>query len=105
MSDNLKFFIVELSYNVPVEELGDTVAEHRAFLQNGYEMGWLLLSGPKIPRTGGMIVARVPSEAALKEFFSNDPYQRKGLATYRFIEFDPVKRAAFVEDWVQGGAI
>lgn len=96
----MKHFLVELHYLVPAEQLAETVTEHRAFLQTGYERGWLLISGPQVPRVGGVVVARAPSLADLESFFSADPYQTKGLATYRFVEFDPVKRQPFLEDWV-----
>lgn len=96
----MKHFIVELTYNVSAEQIAESVAEHRAFLQTGYERGWLLCSGPQVPRVGGIIVARAPSLEELQRFFADDPYQKKGLARYRFIEFEPVKRQAFLETWV-----
>jgi uncharacterized protein YciI len=97
----MKHFIVEITYTVTFEELGETVAEHQAFLQGGYDQGWLLCSGPQAPRVGGMVVARAPSREALIEFFSNDPYLNKGLATYRWVEFEPVKHQPFLKDWVE----
>lgn len=102
MAETFQFFIVEVTYRIPADQLGDTLLEHRAFLQNGYDQGWLLLSGPQIPRTGGIVVARAPSLEALEDFFLRDPYQVKGLADYRFVEFNPVKHAPFMETWVQG---
>ena len=96
----MKHFIIEIIYRIPAEQIGDVVAEHRAFLKAGYERGWLLFSGPKMPKTGGMIVARAPSQQELEQFFSADPYQVKGIADYRFIEFDPVLRQGWMEDWV-----
>jgi uncharacterized protein YciI len=104
MSEAWKFFLLELTYTIPADQLGDALTEHRAFLQTGYDKGWLLLSGPLVPRTGGILVARAPSRAAIETFFLDDPYALKGLATYHFIEFDPVKRATFIEDWVTGKA-
>jgi uncharacterized protein YciI len=98
----MKHFVVEIQYQVPAGQLAETVAEHRAFLQTGYDRGWLLLSGPQNPRVGGMVVARAPSLEELQAFFAADPYKKKGLAAYRFVEFDPVKRQPFMEDWVTG---
>jgi uncharacterized protein YciI len=95
----MKHFIIEITYTVPFEQLADVVPEHRAFLQAGYDRGWALFSGPQVPKTGGIIVARAPSLEALKAFFAEDPFQKQGLGTYRFIEFDPVKRQAFMETW------
>jgi len=96
----MKHFVVEISYSVPFEKLADTVPEHRNFLQTGYDKGWLLCSGPQVPKTGGIVVARAPSLEDIRQFFTNDPYQKKGLATYRFCEFEPVKRQVLLEDWV-----
>jgi uncharacterized protein YciI len=102
MGEGWKFFVIETTYRVPAEALGERVAEHRAFLQTGYDRGWLLLSGPQVPRTGGMIIARAPSREELVDFFARDPYQANGLASYRFVEFEPVKRAVWMENWVAG---
>jgi uncharacterized protein YciI len=97
----MKHFIVDIHYLIPAEQLGETTVEHRAFLQDGYQQGLLLYSGPKVPRTGGIIVARAESVEKLAEFFTNDPYQKKGVATYQFIEFNPVLKQEFLKDWVE----
>lgn len=102
MAQAWKYFIVEVTYRYPVEQLADTVPQHRAFLAGGYEQGWLLLSGPQVPPLGGMLVGRAPSLEALQAFIACDPYQVKGLADYRFVEFNPVLRASIVEDWASG---
>ena len=77
-----------------------TPEKTRAFLQTGYDNGLLLLSGPQVPRVGGIVVARAASLADIRQFFADDPYQKKDLAAYRFIEFDPVKHQAFMEPWL-----
>ena len=97
----MKYFFVELTYAVPFETLSPVVAEHRAFLQTGFDRGMLLISGPQVPRIGGFSVAKAPSLETLQEFFAEDPYQKKHLAEYRFVEFDPVKRQPFLENWIE----
>lgn len=96
----MKHFIVEITYSVPSEQLGEVVSEHREFLQIGYDRKWLFCSGPQVPRTGGIIVARAPTLQDIEQFFTQDPYQTKGLATYRFIEFEPVKYQPLFGDWL-----
>ena len=91
----MKHFIIDIHYLIPAEQLGETTAEHRTFLQGGYKLGMLLFSGPKVPRNGGIIVARAKSADELVEVFRNDPYQMKGVATCQFIEFNPVFRQEF----------
>ncbi len=96
----MKHFIIEITFTVPFERMSETVPEHRRFLQTGYDRGWLLCSGPQSPKVGGMIVARAPSQNEIQSFFKDDPYQQKGLATYRFIEFEPVLRQGILEEWI-----
>jgi len=98
----MKHFLVEVNYAVPLEQIDAVLAEHRAFLQTGYDRGLLLMSGPLNPRSGGRVVARAESLEEIQAFFAQDPYNLKGLATYAFYEFEPVKRQPFMEDWVKG---
>jgi uncharacterized protein YciI len=96
----MKHFIVEITYLIPAEQLAEVTPEHRAYLQLGYDAGKLLFSGPQVPRVGGIVVARGESLGEIEQFFAGDPYQKKGLAAYRFIEFNPVKFQAFIESWL-----
>jgi uncharacterized protein YciI len=98
----MKHFLVEVTYRIPADELGDILTEHRKFLQIGYGKGWLLLSGPLETRKGGLVIARAPSLADLEEFFKDDPYQLKGVADHRFIEFNPVLCQDFMISWIAG---
>jgi uncharacterized protein YciI len=92
-------FIIELTYTVSFDQLQASLPAHRIFLNTGYEKGWVLYSGPQEPKIGGIIVARAPSLADLKAYFSEDPLQTNGLAQYRFIEFNPVRRQPFMDEW------
>jgi uncharacterized protein YciI len=96
----MKHFVIEITYLAKLAKIDEVLPEHRAFLQTGYDRGWLLMSGPQNPRIGGFIIARAPSQEELETFFKNDPYQQKNMAAYRFIEFQPVKRAPFMEPWI-----
>ncbi len=96
----MKHCIVEITYTVTIEKINEVTPLHRAFLQGGYDAGKLLFSGPQVPRVGGIIVARGESLDEIRGFFQDDPYQKQGLATYRFIEFNPVKFQSFIEPWL-----
>ena len=95
----MRHFIVELTYTVPFEQLADVIPLHRSFLQAGYERGDVLCSGPQLPKTGGIIVLRSDSLDAVKAFFAEDPFFVRGLAAYRFIEFDMVRWQPLLESW------
>jgi len=88
----MKYFIVNLTYEVPFERVAEVVGEHRAFLDMGYENGSFLASGPQNPRVGGLLIARAESREALMALLKDDPVQTKGIVSYHVTEFEPVKR-------------
>lgn len=98
----MQTFLVELHFLKPFASFGDVVAQHRAFLQTGYDRGFLLMSGPREDKTGGIVVARAPDLPTLQSFFDADPYKRHDLAEHRFVGFVAAKRAPLVEDWISG---
>jgi uncharacterized protein YciI len=98
----MKHFIIDITYTAPDERIGEVRPAHRAFLQGGYEQGWLLCSGPKQASRGGMVVARAPSLDEITQFFAQDPYAQEGVATHTVVEFDPVMRQEFLEQWTRG---
>ncbi len=100
MDETMKHFLIEITYTAPMTTIDAILPEHRNFLQTGYDAGMLLCSGPQNPRTGGIIIARGESLEAVQNFFMNDPYQKNNAATYRFVEFSPVKHQPFLKDWV-----
>jgi uncharacterized protein YciI len=95
-------FIILITYMVPFEQLSQHIADHRAFLQIGYDKGMMLLSGPQVPKIGGAILARATSLEEIKKFMADDPYLTRGLAKYQFIEFEPLKSQPFMGDWIAG---
>lgn len=95
-------FIIELTYTVPFDQFGDALPAHRAFLSEGYKQSMVLYSGPQVPRTGGVIIARAASLDDLQRFMADDPFLIQGLATYRYISFDPVRYQPFMQQWVMG---
>lgn len=96
----MKYFIIEIIYKAPIEKIEETTLEHRSFLSEGYAQGFLLCSGPKVPRTGGIVIAKGNSMEEIADFFQNDPYQKKGLAEYEFIEFNPKNFQDFMKEWI-----
>lgn len=96
----MKFFVVLIQYKLPVEQFEAVVPEHRAYLQEGYQKGILLMSGPQNPRTGGVVIARAPALEDIQAFFLQDPYHLHDVAEHHFIEFNPVNRQPFMEEWI-----
>lgn len=95
----MKHFVVEATYSAPIGQVREAYSRHRAWLQKGYDQGLFLCSGPKIPPTGGYLVARADSVEVLQRMFEEEPLNKEGLATFTFTEFNPVKRQTWIEDW------
>jgi uncharacterized protein YciI len=98
----MKHFLLEWVYLTPLEQIEPATPDHRAYLQTGYDNGLLLMSGPQVPRTGGVIILRANTREDAEAFAHGDPFFTRHLAKPRIVEFNPVKRQAFIEDWVNG---
>ncbi|TGK01225.1 hypothetical protein EHQ53_09095 [Leptospira langatensis] len=97
----MKFFLIELEYTVPMEKLNEVTPAHREFLQTQYDKGVLLLSGPRVPRDGGMIIGKSSSLEELQEIMKNDPFVKENCAKYIYKEFAPVKYQPFLKEWLE----
>ncbi|WP_432723362.1 YciI family protein [Jeongeupia wiesaeckerbachi] len=82
-------FAILVEYLRPLDEIDALVPAHRAFLKTQYDAGVFLLSGPQVPRTGGLILARGLSREALEALTQQDPFYQAGAARYQIIEFAP----------------
>lgn len=81
-------YIVDLTYVAPLGDVDAQLDAHRAFLAARYAEGTFLASGPKVPRSGGVILARAASREALLEVLAGDPFRIHGLAEYTVTEMD-----------------
>ena len=86
-------FVVELIYKADLAEIDAQMKAHMAFLRKYYAAGNFLVSGRKIPRDGGIILALGESKAAVEAIMREDPFCALGLADVRVIEFRASQRA------------
>ncbi|HLB43186.1 MAG TPA: YciI family protein [Gammaproteobacteria bacterium] len=49
------------------------------------------MSGPKNPRTGGVIISLIDDREQLNIILSEDPFYTQNIADYEIIEFIPTK--------------
>lgn len=83
-------FIVDVEYKVSLDKIDEVLAEHRSWLDIYFQKGMFLLSGPKNPRTGGIIIAKANSKQELEDLFKNDPYALKNVAIHTVHEFKAI---------------
>jgi uncharacterized protein YciI len=83
-----KLFVVVLTYVAPIEQIDAAGAEHVSWLKRGYDGGVFLVSGRRVPRTGGIILVKAASPKEVEEWMRQDPFQTRGLATAEIYPFE-----------------
>jgi uncharacterized protein YciI len=86
-------FIIELIYKVDLARIDKHMAAHVKFLKKYYAAGNFLISGRKVPRDGGIIVALGDSRERVEAIAAEDPFVTHGLADVRVVEFRASQRA------------
>lgn len=84
----IDLFVVSLDYKVDLNTIDDLLPAHVQWLHRHYESGAFVASGPKFPRTGGIIIVRHMDRGQLEEILNSDPFAQKDFANYDIIEFE-----------------
>ena len=82
-------FLILLNYIKPLYEVDRFVGKHCEYLESHYASGHFLLSGRKMPRSGGVILANAETRAEVEAIILKDPFNREQIAEYEIIEFSP----------------
>lgn len=91
-------FVIDLHYICELDQIDAARDAHIAFLDAHYASGHFICSGPKDPRTGGVIIAMAPTKDEIETLITKDPFHQQGLAEYTITQFNAVKHA----DWFKG---
>ena len=91
-------FIIELIYMSELAQIDAHMKAHVRFLKKYYASGHFLMSGRKIPRDGGIILAVGKNRDEIDAIAREDPFIQKGLADFRVIEFRASQRADDIQD-------
>jgi uncharacterized protein YciI len=94
-------FVIELIYKADLAEIDANMRDHVAFLDKYYAAGNFLVSGRKIPRDGGIIVAVGKTRREVEAIVGEDPFVARGLADFRIIEFRASQRAKDIQQRIE----
>ena len=86
-------FIIELIYKVPLEEIDARMKAHVTYLNKYYKSKNFIVSGRKIPREGGIIIATASTKKDVEKIIKQDPFYKYKLADFRIIEFNASQKA------------
>ena len=94
-------FVNELIYKADLAEIDARMAAHVMFLKKYYASGNFLVSGRKVPRDGGIILAVGKNRRQIEAIIEEDPFFEHGLADFRIIEFRASQRADDIQKRIQ----
>lgn len=86
-------FVLLLTYTKPVEDVDALMRDHMRWLNDGYRDGRFVVSGRRVPRTGGVIIARGDDREAIEALAAADPFVSGGVATVEVIQFNASQAA------------
>lgn len=86
-------FVVTLTYRADLGQIDDAIEGHMAWLDQQYADGVFVASGRRVPRIGGVILARGLSSEDLEHRLASDPFRQRDLAEYAVTEFVPSRTA------------
>jgi uncharacterized protein YciI len=95
-------FVIELTYKAGLAEIDAHMVAHVKFLKKHYASGNFLVSGRKIPRDGGIILAVGTSREQIEAIIQEDPFHARRLADFRIIEFRASQRADDIQKRIVG---
>ncbi|KQM21566.1 YciI family protein [Novosphingobium sp. Leaf2] len=91
-------FIVSLRYIAPIAQVDALMDAHVAWLRANHESGVLVGWGRKVPREGGIVLAKGESLDAVKALAMQDPFVKGGVAEIDVIEWAP----SFLDESIAG---
>lgn len=91
-------FLILLHYDHGTAPVDAHLEAHAAWLDEHYRTGLFLLSGRRVPRTGGVILCRATDRSLVEELVRTDPFHLHGAARHEIVEFAPTLWNQELED-------
>lgn len=83
----MHLFVISLFYKSSLAEVDQHLAGHNQFLTKYYANGTFICSGPKVPRTGGVIICKSDNYNNVEAIIQEDPFNINDVADYEITEF------------------
>ncbi|WP_211841722.1 YciI family protein [Rudaeicoccus suwonensis] len=86
-------FVILIDYTASLDRIDAALPDHNAWLDEQYAARVFVASGPKTPRTGGVILTGDHPAEVIRAIVARDPFATAGLASHTVVEFQPIRRA------------
>jgi len=84
-------FVIILHYKKSLEAVERYLAAHSEYLDGLYREKKIIFSGPRVPRTGGVILAHHLTREEAEDQILKDPFYVHGVADYELLECKATK--------------
>lgn len=98
----MNMYLILTKYIQPLDRVDELLPAHVQFLKTCYAESKIIFSGPRVPRTGGVILANVESLDAVWELIKADPFYIHQIAEVEVIEFKLRMNDPHFDYFVQG---
>ena len=99
----MKHFILEGTHLAAFEQFAHLELLHHEFLQNGYDSGAFLFSGPQVPSHGWFLAARAESRDQLDALRAEEPFVKGGFMQFDSVtQFEPAQHQPLLKEWFEG---
>ena len=82
-------FIVSLNYIKALDEVDQYIGAHIDYLKKYYEKKVFIVSGRKVPRSGGVILMNCADRKQVDSIIQEDPFFQARVAEYDVVEIVP----------------
>ncbi|ASU81461.1 GTP cyclohydrolase [Nocardiopsis gilva YIM 90087] len=97
-------FLLLLTYQGDLAEIDRLLPAHNEYLRRNYEDGTFLMSGPRVPRCGGVILAGGDDRARIDRVIGQDPFVCEGAASYEVLQWNATRSAITPREHAAPGA-
>ncbi|KAA8609987.1 hypothetical protein AL036_02055 [Salipiger aestuarii] len=80
-------FVIDIAYTAAFDAVQKAMAAHMDFVRGCYATGVFLMSGPKEPRRGGIVIAQAASLAEIEALVARDPFVQAGVVAVQITQF------------------
>ncbi|KTD62112.1 YciI family protein [Legionella spiritensis] len=95
-------YLLQVHFHGEESILSSYVVEHTKWVKNAILDKLFILAGQKIEGKGGVILVVDMPESQLNELISQDPFVKKGLASYTSCRFEPALYQDVLLNFISG---
>ena len=92
-------FLVLLKFSKNKQQAPAYMAEHNAWLTQGFDNGHLQMAGSLKPGLGGCVLSLLSDRDEVVAYVEQDPFVQQDVVTYELLDIEPSRLAEPLAYW------